>query len=148
MPQIGAVVTIVAQEGQEEELIAVLGAMHAEVSAEPGCDLYRVVRLNRQPGTFVLLELYRDAEALAAHQTNAALARFGPALEPLTESMEVRLGTVLDLGADPASPWQNDAAQMRMRRQRRPRHERASLRASESVVTVFSLTGATYVRTS
>ena len=57
------------------------------------------VRLNRQPGTFVLLELYRDAEALAADQTNAALARFGPALEPLTESMEVRLGTVLDLAS-------------------------------------------------
>ena len=107
MPQIGAVVTIVAQEGQEEELIAVLGAMQEQVSAEPGCDLYRVVRLNRQPRTFVLLELYRDAEALAAHQSNAALARFGPALEPLTESMDVRLGTVLDLGADPASPWQN-----------------------------------------
>ncbi len=96
MAQIGAVVTIVAHEAKEEELIAVLRAMQAEVSAEPGCDLYRVVRLKRQPRTFVLMELYRDEEALAAHQANAALARFGPELEPLTESMEVRLGTVLE----------------------------------------------------
>ncbi len=96
MPQIGAAVTIVAHESKEEELIGVLREMQAEVSTEPGCDLYRVVRLKRQPRTFVLMELYRDAEALAAHQSNAALARFGPALEPLAESMDVRIGTVVE----------------------------------------------------
>ena len=65
-----------------------------EVVAEPGCELYFAVQLAHEPRTFVLVERYRDRDALRAHQANPALARFGDVLAPLTESMEIRIGSV------------------------------------------------------
>jgi enoyl-CoA hydratase/carnithine racemase/quinol monooxygenase YgiN len=94
MTQMAGVVTIVATEGREAELLEALEEMRTEVVAEPGCELYFAVQLAREPRTFVLVERYRDRDALRAHQANPALARFGDVLAPLTESMEIRIGSV------------------------------------------------------
>jgi quinol monooxygenase YgiN len=94
MTQVAGVVTFVAKEGREAELLGVLEEMRSEVVVEAGCDLYFAVQVAREPRTFVLVERYRDKAALRAHQANPALARFGDVLAPLTESMEIRVGSV------------------------------------------------------
>ncbi len=64
MTPMAGVVTIVAKEGRETELLEALEEMRSEVVAEPGCELYFAVQLAREPRTFVLVERYRDKDAL------------------------------------------------------------------------------------
>jgi quinol monooxygenase YgiN len=94
MTQIGATVRITAKEGRADELADVLARMHAEVSQEPGCDLYTILRSSREPDAFTLVELYRDRDALKAHQRNASLGPLGAELSELAESIDVQLGSV------------------------------------------------------
>jgi quinol monooxygenase YgiN len=97
------VVTIVSREGKEAELLGVLRQMRSEVLTEPGCDLYLIVAVSREPRMFILVERYRDKDALKAHQRNPALTSFGAALEQLTESMEIRIGAVASAPAGEGS---------------------------------------------
>jgi quinol monooxygenase YgiN len=94
MNQIGATVRITAKEGRADELAAILDRLHTEVSKEPGCDLYSVVRADREPGAFTIIELYRDRDALKAHQRNASLGPLGAELSELAESIDIQLGAV------------------------------------------------------
>ena len=94
MSQIGATVRITAKEGRGDELADVLARMHAEVSQEPGCDLYTIVRASREPDAFALIELYRDRDALKAHQANERLGPLGAELSELAASIDIQIGSV------------------------------------------------------
>lgn len=62
-----ATATIEAAPGKEEELAAALHALVAATVREPGCDLFRIMRVRDQPGLFVLWEQFADQAALDAH---------------------------------------------------------------------------------
>jgi quinol monooxygenase YgiN len=95
MTQIGATVRIIAKEGKADELAEVLAQLHAEVAQEAGCDLYSVVRADRNGDAFSIIELYRDREALKAHQRNERLGPIGAKLPELAASIDVQVGEIV-----------------------------------------------------
>lgn len=64
------VATYVSKEGEAGDLIEHLQAMMGPTRAEPGCQVYRVIRSNDDPNTFVLFEIYDDEEAFKAHASS------------------------------------------------------------------------------
>lgn len=63
--------TIVARAGEEEALGAVLRAAVGPCRAEPGALTYELSRSDEDPGRFFLYEVFRDADAHAAHAAAA-----------------------------------------------------------------------------
>jgi quinol monooxygenase YgiN len=61
------VATYVSKSGEDADLRAHLDGMIAPTRAEDGCEVYRVVRSNDDPNTFVLFEVYRDEDAFKTH---------------------------------------------------------------------------------
>jgi quinol monooxygenase YgiN len=93
MSQLTAVVTFEAHEGREDELAELLAQMHEVAIADDGCDLYSVLRVDDEPRCFVLVEFYRDGDALRVHQRNPELRRLGATMGDLVASMSIRLGS-------------------------------------------------------
>lgn len=93
MSQLTAVVTFEAHEGREDELAELLAQMHKAAVEDDGCDLYSVLRVDDEPRSFVLVEYYRDGDALKTHQRNPELRRLGAAMGDLVASMSIRLGS-------------------------------------------------------
>ncbi|MBI3978675.1 MAG: antibiotic biosynthesis monooxygenase, partial [Chloroflexi bacterium] len=62
------VVTIVAREGKEAEVEALLREMVRQTRQEPGNLVYTLHRSTEDPRRFLLYELYRDQTAIEAHQ--------------------------------------------------------------------------------
>jgi quinol monooxygenase YgiN len=91
MSQIAAAVTFVAKPGREDDLAALFVRMHAAAITDDGCDLYSVTRSQRKPGTFVLIEYYRDQESLRRHQDNPTLKELSVEVPELIESMTMHL---------------------------------------------------------
>lgn len=58
---------LTAVEGQEAILRAELEKLVAPTRAEPGCQAYDLHEDMETPGTFVFVEIWDDADALAAH---------------------------------------------------------------------------------
>jgi quinol monooxygenase YgiN len=90
-----------ARHGEEQTLAAALRALAQAVRAEePGCLLYRVARSKHDPQLFVVLERYRDDEALAAHANSAHYCEAVPALlDLLEERPEIALFDELEADA-------------------------------------------------
>jgi quinol monooxygenase YgiN len=63
--------TIVARAGEEDALGAVLGEAVGPCRAEPGALIYELSRSDVDPGRFFLYEVFRDADAHAAHSAAA-----------------------------------------------------------------------------
>ncbi len=65
---IGMIATLKVQDGKAEEFAEVFRDLSAKVLAnEPGCNFYAAHQDPADPNTFVILEQYKDQEALAAH---------------------------------------------------------------------------------
>lgn len=64
------VATYVSKEGESQDLLGHLEAMIGPTNAEPGCQMYRVVRGNDDPNMFILLEIYDDEAAFQAHASS------------------------------------------------------------------------------
>lgn len=56
---------------------------------EPGCMLYSLLKSRTKPGAYIVHEQYRDAAALAAHETAPHGAEYFPRLRNLIESISV-----------------------------------------------------------
>ncbi|MFL9878662.1 putative quinol monooxygenase [Herbaspirillum rhizosphaerae] len=54
-----------------DEVLAVIGELRPQSLAEEGCLGYEVFQRADEPRTILLLEHYRDAEALEAHKLSA-----------------------------------------------------------------------------
>lgn len=106
MTQMIGVVTITARDGEEDALQSLLEQMHAAAITDDGCELYSVFRPRRQERTFMIVEVYRDRDALVRHQSNQRLAELGASLAGLSEGMDVRLGPLVagDATTRPSDP--------------------------------------------
>ena len=59
-----------------DEFLAAMGENAAASRGEPGCRRFEVHRRLDRPNEFLLLELYDDEAALAAHHASAHFARW------------------------------------------------------------------------
>jgi quinol monooxygenase YgiN len=94
---IGAVATFRCPPGREAELTALLAEVRAQVRREAGNVYYDIYRSRTDPAEFVVMERYRDREAVRAHGASADTRRFAEALRALLdEDMAVRIYEGLD----------------------------------------------------
>lgn len=82
---IGVTATLEIQDGKQAEFEAVAKDLMAQVKAnEPGCLTYQLYKKKGSETTYVFMEQYASAEALASHgQTDyfkASGAKMGPCL--------------------------------------------------------------------
>jgi quinol monooxygenase YgiN len=64
----GVVATLKIQDGKEAEFEDIFRGLMGEVRAhEPGNHLYRVFRSRKDKGTYVVMEIYQDDDAMKAH---------------------------------------------------------------------------------
>jgi quinol monooxygenase YgiN len=101
MGRITAVTTLVAHAGRFGDLLEAVDAMVGAARAEEGTEAYLVSCARRSPDTLVLFEMFRDRDALEAHQAAGAslVARLGP----LVARTEIQFGELIDgtgLGVD------------------------------------------------
>ncbi|RNF29873.1 hypothetical protein NM04_15615 [Massilia aurea] len=73
-PQVTIIATLYAKAGQEAALAARMQEMTCETRKEAGCILYDLQRSNDNPREFIMVEYWRDAEAVALHDASAHMA--------------------------------------------------------------------------
>lgn len=77
----GIVAKIKVQPGKEAEFEAVFKDLRSQVKAnEPGCLLYDVFKSKSEEATYVIMEQYKDEEALKAHGQSEHFKAAGPKL--------------------------------------------------------------------
>ncbi|MEA5367410.1 antibiotic biosynthesis monooxygenase family protein [Amycolatopsis sp., V23-08] len=74
------VVTLVVEEGHEDEVERAFRVAVRAVHGEPGCERYALHRDPRSPSTFVLIEKWVSAEAFREHEKAPALAALTAAI--------------------------------------------------------------------
>lgn len=72
--QVTIIATLHAQAGKEQALAARLRAMAQETRKEAGCILYELQQSNDDPRELVMIEYWRDAAAVDAHDASAHMA--------------------------------------------------------------------------
>ncbi len=77
-------VTFVAKEDSIEELKGLLTDMVEASRAEDGCLFYYIHQLTQKPTTFVVLESWRDDEALEGHKHSSHYLYYKSHFEPFT----------------------------------------------------------------
>jgi quinol monooxygenase YgiN len=83
--QVTIIATLYARAGQEAALAARMHAMTMETRKEAGCILYELQRSNEDPREFIMVEYWRDAEAVALHDASAHMAALVADLPALVE---------------------------------------------------------------
>ena len=68
MKSFDVVASFQSKEGQETALEALLTTMLEPTRAEPGCINYDLFHVADEPGSFLFIEAFQDAEAFKAHQ--------------------------------------------------------------------------------
>ncbi len=64
---VALIVKWIAEDGNQEEIAEILRVMKDLVRQEPGCLSYEVFRSSEDPQEFMLVEVYRDQDAVTAH---------------------------------------------------------------------------------
>jgi autoinducer 2-degrading protein len=64
---VALIVKWIAEPEKQEEIAAILRTMKELVRQEPGCLSYEVFRSSEDPQEFMLVEVYRDQDAVTAH---------------------------------------------------------------------------------
>jgi len=82
---IGVVAVLKVQEAKAAEFEEIFKGLQQQVRAnEDGCIAYQLTKSRTEPGTYKVLELYKDADALKHHggtdYFKAAGARMGPCM--------------------------------------------------------------------
>ena len=79
----------VANEGEEERVLAILEELAPASRAEPGCLHYQPCRDREDPRRFLIFEVYADDDALRAHSESEHFQRLVlDAAVPLLEARE------------------------------------------------------------
>ena len=81
--KVGVFATLRALEGKGRDVEAAAAGALAAVDGEHGTELYLIHRSADDPDVVRFYELYRDADALAAHQSGEPLKVLGGALRGL-----------------------------------------------------------------
>lgn len=83
-------ITVVAkltiQEGKADETIGMLKAMMEKVATEEGTLLYSLNRKPSDPNTLVIVERYKDKDALGAHSATPHFKEFSAKLATVLAS--------------------------------------------------------------
>lgn len=80
---IGVVATLRVQDGKGDEFEAVFKDLMAQVKAnEPGCLVYQLTKSRAEPGTYKVLEIYANEDALKAHGQTEYFKAAGPKMGP------------------------------------------------------------------
>lgn len=78
---IAVIAHLPVKQGMEIALETAMTSLIAEVRAnEPGCRLYTLVKDPAEPAVYTVMELYDDAEAVAAHGASAHFRAAQPQL--------------------------------------------------------------------
>ena len=64
------VVTWMAKQGRENEVVGIFAKLQEESRKEPGCLMYLVHRHKTEPRRFLVYEQYKDDAALEAHRSS------------------------------------------------------------------------------
>ena len=83
MPRIAIIAQLRAQPGKRAQLMQALNPLHDAVKSEPGTEVFAMHASDSDPDLVLFYEVYKDKDALAAHQKNPALASIGPAMGAL-----------------------------------------------------------------
>ena len=90
------VVQMHVRPGRREEFLAGMAAnADASVREEPGCLRFDVCSVDGEGNRFLLYELYRDAEAFAAHKATPHFARWRTVAARVVESQANTPGELL-----------------------------------------------------
>lgn len=73
---IAAFVTLVARDGEQDNLVAELKSLAAASAGEPGTVVYAVHTSEREPGVIRIYEVYADKDAFKAHANSEAMGAF------------------------------------------------------------------------
>ena len=80
---IGVVATLKVADGKGEEFEGVFRDLAAQVRAnEPGNQVYQVFKSRKEPGTYIVMEIYADQAALEAHGKSDHFRAAGPKIGP------------------------------------------------------------------
>jgi len=94
---IAAFVTMTAKPGAEDELLARLTDVIADVRTEPGNLLAVIVRDPAEPGKFYEFAIYKDQAAIEAHRAADHSVNKGPLVRELfSEPMQPRMFETVD----------------------------------------------------
>lgn len=83
--QVTIIATLHAQAGREEALAERLRAMARETRKEAGCILYELQQSHDDAREFIMVEYWRDAEAVALHDASAHMAALAADLPALVD---------------------------------------------------------------
>lgn len=80
---IGVVATLEIQDGKQAEFEGIAKDLMAKVKAnEPGCTTYQLYKAKGSETTYIFMEQYASAEALAEHGKTEYFTAAGPKLGP------------------------------------------------------------------
>jgi quinol monooxygenase YgiN len=77
---ITVIAKLTVQEGKADETIAALKGLMKKVATEEGTLLYSMNRKSSDPNTIVIVERYKDKQALAAHSATPHFKEFSAKL--------------------------------------------------------------------
>lgn len=90
--------TLQAKPGQEDRLGAKLDAMVAPSLEEPGCLAYRPYADPKDPGAYVIVEEWKDKDALFFHFSTPHFEKIAGVLDDLlAEPLTIRLLETVDI---------------------------------------------------
>jgi quinol monooxygenase YgiN len=83
MPRVAIIAQLKSQPGKRSQLMEALAPLHDAVKSEPGTEVFAMHASDSDPDVVLFYEVYRDKDALTAHQKNPALAAIGPSMAAL-----------------------------------------------------------------
>jgi quinol monooxygenase YgiN len=99
MPEMQVIARHTMKPGTEDQVLPLVAALVTAARAEPGNLAFDVFRSPDEPRSYVLLERYADADAVAAHRDSAHFKDI--VLERLVPLLEAR--SVETFAADPTA---------------------------------------------
>lgn len=87
---VGGLKTILVAEGHELEFESLFREMQLAIrNQEPGCLLYSLLKSRTNPRAYIVQEQYRDAVALAEHESSPHGKIYFPKIRAILESITV-----------------------------------------------------------
>lgn len=87
---VGGVKVITVQTGREQEFEKLFAELREVMrTAEPGCLLYSLLKSRTSGRSYIVHEQYRDAAALAAHESSVHGQLYFPKIRALLENITV-----------------------------------------------------------
>ena len=87
---VGGLKIILVKEGHEQEFESLFGELRKEMREhESGCPLYSLLRSRTDHRSYIVQEQYRDAAALAAHESSPHGKIYFPKIRAILESITV-----------------------------------------------------------